>query len=199
MLVPAASIATGAVVPGQVVVGSNLSETLIGTSGNDQLAGGSGNDLLFGLAGNDVLSGGGGNDHLEGGPGDDILTGGPGADLFVFRVGDGHDVINDFSPGGLVAIFSPLTSSSVSSSILSSSTFPASTLAAGTTPAILSAQAVLPPTAALDELVIVRPAGEPAPTIHTVSGDTVFQFANGDSIHLVGVPNHAFVSADFHF
>ena len=39
------------------------------------------------------------NDRLEGGKNVDHLTGGEGADEFLFREGDGVDVITDFEGG----------------------------------------------------------------------------------------------------
>ena len=57
-------------------------------------------NTLGGTAGDDVLSGFAGNETLLGGAGNDILTGGEGNDLFVFRPGDGADVIADFAAGG---------------------------------------------------------------------------------------------------
>ncbi|GFE49973.1 hypothetical protein So717_17260 [Roseobacter cerasinus] len=47
--------------------------------------------------GDDTIYGNDGNDTLDGGAGDDVLTGGQGADTFVFSVGSGQDVIEDFS------------------------------------------------------------------------------------------------------
>lgn len=84
---------------------------LEGGTGNDQLRGGKGADMLFGGAGHDKLhgdddddhlDGGAGNDRLSGGSGDDVLhggagndtvDGGAGNDLYLFALGDGHDVI----------------------------------------------------------------------------------------------------------
>lgn len=60
---------------------------------------GKGNDsanVLTGNAGNNVLNGGDGVDILRGGKGNDTLIGGLERDTFVFRTGDGHDVIADF-------------------------------------------------------------------------------------------------------
>ncbi|PCI55875.1 MAG: hypothetical protein COB36_03500 [Alphaproteobacteria bacterium] len=57
-----------------------------------------GDDTLIGGAGNDVIYGQEGNDTLYGGAGDDILIGGSGADTFMMEaIGQGVDVIRDFS------------------------------------------------------------------------------------------------------
>ena len=56
-------------------------------------------NVLGGTAGDDVLSAFAGNETLLGGSGNDTLTGGEGDDLFVFRPGDGVDVILDFTAG----------------------------------------------------------------------------------------------------
>ena len=78
--------------------GGDGSDTLDGGDGNDRLEGGEGElDVLSGGAGDDRLFGDGGNDRLEGGEGSDRLRGGEGADEFLFRAGDGVDVITDFS------------------------------------------------------------------------------------------------------
>ncbi|WP_099823674.1 VWA domain-containing protein [Oceaniglobus indicus] len=53
-------------------------------------------NTLRGFNGQDKLLGRGGSDILDGGRGDDTLTGGGGADQFVFRSGDGNDVVRDF-------------------------------------------------------------------------------------------------------
>ncbi|MFM7784118.1 MAG: calcium-binding protein, partial [Gammaproteobacteria bacterium] len=55
--------------------------------------GGLGNDTLSGDAGNDLLQGGEGQDQLTGGAGSDTLRGGAGADTYVYRPGDGEDLI----------------------------------------------------------------------------------------------------------
>ncbi|MDR3175276.1 MAG: VCBS domain-containing protein, partial [Desulfovibrio sp.] len=64
---------------------------------DDVLNGGGGGDILFGQGGADTLDGGAGNDLLVGGAGNDSLTGGAGADVFLFRPGEGSDVITDFA------------------------------------------------------------------------------------------------------
>jgi VCBS repeat-containing protein len=72
----------------------------VGKSSGDAFTFTGQNDLIaFGLNGNDTIKGGSGNDILIGGKGDDTLFGGAGADTFVFKPGDGHDTIADFSAG----------------------------------------------------------------------------------------------------
>ncbi len=81
-----------------MLYGGAGSDRLDGGDGNDRLEGGEGGlDVLAGGAGDDRLFGDGGNDRLEGGEGSDRLRGGEGADEFLFRQGDGVDVITDFS------------------------------------------------------------------------------------------------------
>lgn len=77
--------------------GDRGNDALYGGGGNDSMDGGHGEDLLEGGAGNDTLDGYFQDDTLIGGAGDDVLTGGAGRDVFVFRPGDGSDVITDFS------------------------------------------------------------------------------------------------------
>ncbi|MDW4551742.1 calcium-binding protein, partial [Defluviimonas sp. D31] len=66
--------------PPNVIVGTELNDSLSGTAGDDQMFGLDGNDVLAGNGGNDTLNGGLGNDRLEGGDGDDVLVGGEGSD-----------------------------------------------------------------------------------------------------------------------
>ena len=68
-----------------------------GTSGHDKFAQ---SNALDGGTGADNLNGGIGDDTLNGGTGNDALTGGTGNDTFVFKAGDGHDTITDFTAGG---------------------------------------------------------------------------------------------------
>ncbi len=76
--------------------GGTQADILDGGAGNDVLYGGNGEDILAGGDGDDRLSGGYDNDVLHGGSGNDILEGGRQFDTFVFRPGDGQDVIVDF-------------------------------------------------------------------------------------------------------
>ena len=61
------------------------------------LVGNANDNVLIGGKGKDSLSGADGNDLLNGGKGNDTLWGGAGADVFVFRAGEGTDVIGDYS------------------------------------------------------------------------------------------------------
>jgi Ca2+-binding RTX toxin-like protein len=76
---------------------------LDGGSGNDRVKGGADNDLLLGRDGDDVLFGGDGNDILFGGWGSDMLDGGTGQDTYVFRLGDGNDMLVDVGTSGQVS------------------------------------------------------------------------------------------------
>lgn len=49
-----------------------------------------------GNAGDNWLSGGAGDDVIAGRAGDDTISGGAGADTFIYRLGDGNDVLTDF-------------------------------------------------------------------------------------------------------
>jgi Ca2+-binding RTX toxin-like protein len=78
--------------------GDNNNNTLFGNDGADQLYGKGGDDFIVGGAGNDKLFGQRGDDRLSGGIGSDILSGGSGSDVFVFKAGDGSDVVTDYDP-----------------------------------------------------------------------------------------------------
>ncbi|NJD07541.1 MAG: hypothetical protein FIA97_13745 [Methylococcaceae bacterium] len=80
--------------------GGSGDDRLFGQGGDDTLLGGLGSDVLVGDAGNDRLSGGVGSDSLFGGEGNDTLSGGAGRDLYIYNLGDGEDVIEDFVGSG---------------------------------------------------------------------------------------------------
>ncbi len=94
--------------------GGGGNDSLDGGDGDDQLYGGNGDDKIWGGAGADRLYGGNGNDFLKdvsdqdnyfyGGKGDDYMEAGynfaGGNDTYVYRKGDGNDVINDITYGG---------------------------------------------------------------------------------------------------
>lgn len=74
---------------------------------------GQGNAFDNVLQGNDegnYLEGMDGNDKLIGGVGDDILLGGAGNDRYVFRIGDGADVIDDWQGTDTLYLGNDLTS-----------------------------------------------------------------------------------------
>lgn len=88
-----------------LIIGGKGNDTLNGDSGKDDLQGGYSNDKLNGGGGGDKLHGGDGKDKLAGGRGSDSLTGGKGndtlkgnggSDTFLFKTGDGSDVVQDF-------------------------------------------------------------------------------------------------------
>ncbi|HBS58919.1 MAG TPA: hypothetical protein DEA44_06620, partial [Firmicutes bacterium] len=81
--------------------GNLLDNDITGNSGNNILEGDFGNDVLSGEAGNDSLYGGLGEDILKGGTGNDFLEGGYGRDVYMYTVGDGNDVINNYEAGWL--------------------------------------------------------------------------------------------------
>ena len=93
---------------GYIIIGDDKANTLIGSKFRDKIEAGGGNDMIDGGDGNDMIDGGDGYDDIDGGDGDDtiiggkgmdLLTGGKGKDVFVFRPGDGDDLIKDFKPG----------------------------------------------------------------------------------------------------
>lgn len=86
--------------------GGSGNDTLSGNREDNILDGGKGDDQLDGGLGADTLIGGLGNDTFIGAAGSDTLEGGSGADLFVFKAGDGADLIADFSieDGDLIQI-----------------------------------------------------------------------------------------------
>lgn len=82
-----------------VLIGSVFDETFEGLAGADEIRGGGGADVLRGGDGDDTLIGGAGDDVIEGGAGADVMGGegaeAGGADTYIFRAGDGHDVLSE--------------------------------------------------------------------------------------------------------
>ena len=79
-------------------------EDVIGSHGNDILLGSSVGNLIIGAGGADQLDGRGGDDVLRGERGNDVMTGGSGNDIFLFSLGDGADVVQDFAVGDTLGI-----------------------------------------------------------------------------------------------
>ncbi len=65
-------------------------------AGDDKIQAGDGDDILYGGSGNDLLYGQNGDDILYGGTGNDKLYGDTGNDTYVFALGDGNDIIQDY-------------------------------------------------------------------------------------------------------
>ena len=66
------------------------------SDGENPLDGTSNGDFLIGSNNNDILYGNSGADTLIGGKGDDILYGGRDNDTYIFNLGDGNDIIEDY-------------------------------------------------------------------------------------------------------
>lgn len=73
------------------------SDFIQGNQGKDYLSGNTGNDVLRGGQGDDILFGDEGNDTLYGDKGNDLIYGGIGNDTYYYKLGDGHDSIEDSS------------------------------------------------------------------------------------------------------
>jgi Ca2+-binding RTX toxin-like protein len=69
---------------------------LLGTK-NINATGNAKDNLLTGNSGKNQLNGDAGIDTLRGGKGNDTLTGGSEADVFIYKTGDGKDVITDMT------------------------------------------------------------------------------------------------------
>ncbi|MGQ5522911.1 calcium-binding protein [Chitinimonas sp. PSY-7] len=82
--------------------GMGGNDTLKGEAGADYLEGGLGNDDLQGGAGNDTLMGMADNDTLNGGAGNDLLEGGQGVDTYIYKSGEGNDIIVDLDGQGQI-------------------------------------------------------------------------------------------------
>lgn len=67
------------------------------STGNDYLEGTDTDSYIDVQAGDDVVHARGGDDTLVGGTGSDLLSGGSGSDVYVFRVGDGRDTLQNWS------------------------------------------------------------------------------------------------------
>lgn len=97
---------------GDTMLGGDADETLNGGLGNDQLngnegddrvTGGDGEDRLNGHLGSDGLYGDAGNDRLTGGAGNDVLTGGLGRDVMTGSTGSDRFDVNATVESGVVA------------------------------------------------------------------------------------------------
>ena len=80
---------------GAAIAYGTIIENARGGSGNDTITGNSSRNLLFGNEGNDVLEGDGGIDTLRGGAG---------RDTYIWRTGDGRDLIDEQTQAGVDSI-----------------------------------------------------------------------------------------------
>ena len=78
------------------ITGEGGNDTLYGAEGDDKLYGENGNDTVYGGKGNDDIRTDSGDDILDGGTGNDFLYGSTGSDTYIYRRGDGNDVVYDF-------------------------------------------------------------------------------------------------------
>lgn len=76
--------------------GNDGLDRLYGGSSADIMIGGNDRDYLNGGIGNDRLYGGNGFDQLYGNAGNDLMVGGSGSDDFIFKSGQGDNIIRDF-------------------------------------------------------------------------------------------------------
>lgn len=74
------------------VTGLTGDDLLFGGRGNDKINGSGGNDLIRGNGGGDTLKGNGGSDNIKGNGGADIIKAGGGAD--TVKAGGGNDTVN---------------------------------------------------------------------------------------------------------
>ena len=72
--------------------------TILATSGNDNITGSWAKDHIYAGDGNDVINARGGNDIIDSGSGNDIIIGGAGNDTYLFKNGDGKDIIMNGKP-----------------------------------------------------------------------------------------------------
>jgi len=93
---------------------------LSGTAARDRIRGGNGIDVLNGGAGDDRLEGGNGADTLAGDAGADLLLGGRNDDVYIFRAGDGQDVIDNSGGGSDTLQLEGIDFSQVSSGLMKS-------------------------------------------------------------------------------
>lgn len=74
-----------------------MAKVLVPTSGNDTLYGSFAAETISSGAGNDTIVAREGDDILTGGTGNDNITGGDGNDIYHFALGDGQDIITDYT------------------------------------------------------------------------------------------------------
>ena len=81
------------------VLGTEQDDEIVGSAASESIFAVDGDDVIVADAGDDIVFAGNGDDVIVGGEGDDELLGHGGADSFVYGIGDGHDVVYDFTNG----------------------------------------------------------------------------------------------------
>ena len=166
-----------------VLIGGDGNDTLTGDQGNDALSGDFGSDSLDGGDGNDGLAGGGGTDVLKGGAGRDALSGGQQADRLFGGAG------NDRLDGG--GGNDTLTGNGGTDIFVFRKDGGNDKITDFTDVDALRLDRALWTGADLTAAQILNQFSK------VVAGDTVLNFANGDSITLVDFT--ALVAADLQF
>ena len=80
--------------------------TITGNKLANKITGSQDDDYIDGGAGADLIDGGKGSNTILGGKGNDTLTGGDGTNVFLYRNGDGNDVITDYKNGDTIKLLS---------------------------------------------------------------------------------------------
>ncbi len=83
--------------------------TINGGKGNDEITNSGASVKINGGLGNDYVKNSGSNVTLNGGTGNDTLWGGSYADTFVYKSGDGNDIIGGFDNDDLLQITGTFT------------------------------------------------------------------------------------------
>ncbi len=81
------------------ITGNWQDNTIYAGKAGGTIDGGAGDDTLHGGTLNEILIGGAGDDTLYGEAGNDTLTGGTGNDTFDYALGNGKDIIKDYTEG----------------------------------------------------------------------------------------------------
>ncbi|MBE8953597.1 MAG: calcium-binding protein [Quinella sp. 1Q7] len=86
------------------IFGGDGDDSITNLGAASSMSGGNGNDVIYGNDKADTILGGYGDDFLRGYKGNDKLWGGAGNDTFIYKSGDGKDVIYGFEDNDLLKI-----------------------------------------------------------------------------------------------
>ena len=76
---------------------SNSNDVITGWAYRNKIDAQGGNDAITTFAGADTIDAGSGDDIINAGIGNDTITGGSGNDTYIYKAGDGQDIIRDIS------------------------------------------------------------------------------------------------------